>query len=141
MGSSSGGLLGWGLCGRVEALDCTGHMVDLRPGELRENGQRQYLASGTLRLGQLAGPVGQVREALLQVQRNRVIDLCPDTCRRQVLPQLIAAVRADHVLVPDVPPTCDRDGRNDGPGSRACLQPLRVLPGMRVSCVAPFVEV
>ena len=42
---SSGGLLGWGHGGRVEALDCTGHVVDLRRRELREDRQRQHLAA------------------------------------------------------------------------------------------------
>ncbi len=46
--------------------------------------------------------IAELPEALLQVQRDRIVDLRPYVPLRQVGPQRIAILRSNHELVVDV---------------------------------------
>src|SRR5207302_1468792 len=71
-------------------------------GQLREHRKREHFPGGPLRLGQAAGLVAQMREAVLQVERQRIIDRAPDALALEVRLQLVATLDAHGVLVIDV---------------------------------------
>src|ERR1041385_6502685 len=70
--------------------------------QLREPRERQHVPAGPLRLGQAAGFVAQMREAVLEVERHRIIDRAADALGLQVRLQLVAALDPDGGLVVDV---------------------------------------
>ena len=91
------------LYAKVSAKAITLHDASgLRVRELRVHWQRQRLVRGRFPLGERAGWVAQVREALLQMHRDGVIDFRSDALLLERGFQLIAPRHADHVLVEDV---------------------------------------
>ena len=73
-------------------------------GQLGIHRQRERLAGRRLRDGEVAGLVAQRGEAVLKVERDRVIDLGPDLAGGQILPQAVADGRrdADDILIVDM---------------------------------------
>src|SRR5690606_8631041 len=61
--------------------------------------QRDHLAARALGLREVALRVAEVREALLLVQRERVVDRVADLLRAQVLGERVAPLCAHGVLV------------------------------------------
>ena len=70
-------------------------MADLLLRELREDRQRHGLVGRGLRLREVAGLVAEGGEALLQVKRDRVVDLGADAALGQVLTQRVAKLAND----------------------------------------------
>ena len=60
------------------------------------------LRRGAFRLRQVAAAPAEVREARLEVQRDRVVDLGRDAQAQEVGSQFVAPYRAHDVLVEDV---------------------------------------
>src|SRR5262245_23385073 len=79
--------------------------------------QGEDLVRRSLRLREVAATVAERREARLQVERDRVVDLARDAARRQMAPQRLPPRDADHVLVEDV-----RRARGDGRERHLVLQ-------------------
>ena len=83
------------------------------------------LGGRALRVGERAADVTERGEALLQVKRNRVVDLRADPGLRQVRPQRIAPGDPDDVLVEDVVPVRRLGREADAAGRR----PVEQSPG------------
>src|SRR5215213_8959254 len=99
---ASGGLLTC-LSSRLEPLDGLNNVNLLLIGEFRITRQRERLISRRLRLRQVALLVTEILETLLQVKRDRVIDLAANAVIFQMLHQRIAITRdTNHVLMEDV---------------------------------------
>ena len=83
----------------------------------------------------------KVRETWLQMQRHRIVNLRPDARLLQVLPQRIAPLRAEHVLVVDVPRagTCRR--RAHGGAEVRTPEALLVEGGVLRARGAPAIQV
>ena len=64
--------------------------------------QGQGLAGRPLALGEVALAVAEIGEALLHVQRDRIVDFVADLLLFQIRLQLVAARHADDELVVDV---------------------------------------
>ena len=82
-------------------LDAEGARVVHPRGDVGEDGQREDLASRTLRFRARPGPVVQVGKAGLEMEREGVVDGAPDPPRGQVGLQLVPALGAQRVLVVD----------------------------------------
>src|SRR5688572_9362748 len=76
-------------------------LVELRAREFREDGERHHLVRGLL--GLRAGPflVAEIREAGLQVERQRIVDRVPDPLRLQMVLERVALGHPDGVLIED----------------------------------------
>ena len=83
----------------VETRDSRDNTLPLVGAQLREDRQRQNLGFGPLRLLEVAAPVAEPREALLLVERDRVVDLRADPLLNEVLPERIAIFHPHHELV------------------------------------------
>src|SRR5450631_3924755 len=83
----------------VEIGNVVDYVLQLRVLELRIDGQCDGVLGGTLRFGKLSASVAEVRKALLQMQRHRIVDLRPHPCCHQMLAQRIAIADPQHVLV------------------------------------------
>src|SRR5262245_18053144 len=81
---------------RGDALDDVRRLLR---GQLGLNRQRHGFQRGTLAFRERARRVTEIREALLQVHRNGVIDFGSDAAALQVCLQRIAVRDADDVLV------------------------------------------
>ena len=71
----------------IKSADLIHHCVLFLLGHLREDRQAQHLLGSPFGLGQTALTIAQTLEAILLVQRDRVVDLGPDPCLLQVLSQ------------------------------------------------------
>src|ERR1019366_8108132 len=85
----------------VELRDRGHHALQFVIAQFGEDWQRQRISSGTFRYRQVSRLVSQIGKALLQVQRNRIVDLRADSALREKGAQLVAAIRTHHVLVID----------------------------------------
>src|SRR5688572_4800329 len=113
-----------------ELVDARAHVGDLLARKLGVDGQSQGFARGRFGLGKgtLAPP--QIREALLHVERARIVDLGADAGRAEVLLESVASSRADDELVVDVPGGGPRDRKLDGGSAQKLTVERRVaLPG------------
>ncbi len=70
--------------------------------EFGEDGQGEDFAGGAFCLGEVALGVAEGLEGLLQVERDRVVDLRADFAGGEEFAQGVAASGADHILVPDM---------------------------------------
>ena len=52
--------------------------------QLREHRERDHFPAGLLGMGEISLAIAELREALLQVQRHRVVDRVPDAARVEV---------------------------------------------------------
>src|SRR6185369_6931173 len=88
---------------REECLDARHDFVELLTRQLREDRQRQHFLRGALTLGKLTFLVAEVREAGLEVQRERIVDRRADaTFLEERLQRVaLAAGNAQRVLVED----------------------------------------
>src|SRR5258708_33201758 len=68
-------------------------------GEFGEHGQGQRFFASTLSLWEITFAVSEIHETGLQVQRDGIVDLGANLSRSKKLAQLVAAVRADRILV------------------------------------------
>src|SRR5690606_36274326 len=86
-----------------EIPDGRGDVLALLGAELREHGEREDRAARPLRLGERPLPVPEVAEALLQVERDRVVHRAADPALAEEADQVVAAPLedADRVLVED----------------------------------------
>src|SRR5215831_18568781 len=85
----------------IECPHVVDDLVELVGCELWIDGQRQHFRRRTLRLGVAPGLVAEVREAWLEVQRQRIVDRCADALRLEIILKLVPARDADRVLVED----------------------------------------
>ena len=69
------------------------HMRHLRLLQFRIDRQRQRFAGGALGLRKIPGPVSQVCEALLQMQRHGIVDFSADAAFGEAMLQRVAALR------------------------------------------------
>src|ERR1044071_1281412 len=75
--------------------------------QLRINRQRERFFRCRFGLREVTLLVSEILETLLQVQRNRIVDLAADVVALQMLHQRITISRhTDHVLMKDMSPTC-----------------------------------
>ena len=140
-----------GALAAVELRNRCHHALLLVFAQLGEHGQRQHFFGGALRLRQIAGLVSQIGEALLQMQRNGIVNLGADTLLGQETSQLIAPPRADHVLMVDViglgKRRQQRDRRLRSHGLRAGLHQPRIrqqpviAAGQHAALLVPVVKV
>ena len=141
---ASGGLVGRGLgaaLGVEELADRADDVALLLLGQLGVHRQGQRLAGGRFGDGEVAGLVAQGREAGLQVERDRIVDLGPDLAGGQVVAQGVAdrGRHADDVLVVDVVMARPLDGERDdlieavrrGRGRRSARRPRDGRPSRR----------
>jgi hypothetical protein len=84
-----------------EGSHCLDHFVELRRGEFGKNGQRQHFERRAFGLGTLPLQVPEIREARLQVQRERIVDRAADTAILEMRLQRLALRHPDRVLVVD----------------------------------------
>ncbi len=73
----------------------------MRGGQFGIDRQREHFARGPLRLRARAGLIPEVREAGLEMQRQRVVHRRADAARLEVRLQLVAPLAAQRVLVED----------------------------------------
>jgi hypothetical protein len=85
--------------------------------QFRVDGQGQRLRGRRLAAREISHPVTPIGETLLQVQRDRVVDLAPDVALLEVGHQLITPGNADDELVVDVPPIAGVMGQYDAGAS------------------------
>src|SRR5438034_5695126 len=87
-----------------ELADRCGDAVDLFVRQLRVHRQRQDLRRKPFRHGQIALAIAEELRRLLQVDRDRIVDLRTDAPLAQVLPEVVptAARHPDAVDVKDV---------------------------------------
>ncbi len=78
-------------------------MRELRFAELRIDGQRQRLCSRPLGLRKIPGPIAEILEALLQMQRHGIVNLGADALLTEEFLQIVAPGDAYDVLIVDVP--------------------------------------
>src|SRR5271167_3012187 len=86
----------------VELRNRPDDLLLLAFAQLWEHGQREHFFGRALRLGQITGLISQICEALLQMQRNGVVDFGVDALLGQESPQFIASQRPHRILVIDV---------------------------------------
>src|SRR5690349_9658058 len=86
-------------CSGIERGDGIHHVLQLGFAQLRVDGQRDGLRGGGFGVRAVARLVAEIREAGLQVQRHRVVDLRADALLAQVGLELVALGDADDVLV------------------------------------------
>ena len=83
--------------------------------ELGVDGQGEDFGGGLFGVGEVAGFVAEVFERGLQVERDGIVDLAADAQGSEMVAELVAAWRADDVLVEDV------GGARIGPGQHDAL--------------------
>src|SRR5258708_34234956 len=71
-------------------------------GEFGEHGQGQRFFASTLSLWEITFAVSEIHETGLQAQRDGMVDLGANLSRSKKLPQLVAAVAADHLLMENI---------------------------------------
>src|SRR5262245_65001004 len=83
-----------------------GHGVDdvflLLRRQLGIDGDRHHFQRRTPRLLAVLRAIAELLEALLHVQRDRIVDLGPDAGAGQVAPEVVTPGRAQDVLMEDV---------------------------------------
>src|SRR5260370_30916993 len=111
----------------VESTDRLDDVVELGVLELGIDREREHFAAGALRYREAARRIAQVAEAVLQMERDRVVHGAPDPGALQVRLQLVAPLRPHRVLMKNV-----LVGASDprGAGGGGAPQPRRVIGGM-----------
>ena len=116
-------------------------MRELRTVELGINRQGECFQGGAFRLRKIARLVPQVLKALLQMQRDRIIDLRANAAPGEKRAQLIAPLAADHILIENVPPARRRfRGPEFARKSRPCKR-RTVERGVTPPPLGPAVEI
>src|ERR1019366_5809882 len=86
----------------VELGDGGHYALEFVVAQFGEDRQRQRISRSGFRLRQVSRLVSQIGEALLQMQRHRIVDFVADSALGEEGPQFIAVERAHYVLVIDV---------------------------------------
>src|SRR3954464_10117839 len=88
---------------REEGVEAAGDFVELCARQFRKDGERKHFARGALTLGALTLAIPKVREARLQMERQRVVDGRPDSpVLEEGLQRITTSVRhANGVLIED----------------------------------------
>src|SRR5689334_16112970 len=105
--------------------------------EFGKHGQGEHVSGCTLRFGKSSRHVAKVGEALLQMQRNGIVDFCAHATLFEEVAQLVAALHTDHILVKDVLALRKRlkDGHRWSGACPGCRQTC-LIEELRVSCGA-----
>src|SRR5690606_12236531 len=99
------------------------------------------IAAGRIAAGRIAARrITEIGEALLAVQRHRVVDLRADVLRRKMRAQLVPAADADYVLIKYVSSAIDDVRRANGAADASCLEQLGVERGVGLARARPLVE-
>src|SRR5439155_23437920 len=106
--------------------------------QLREDRQRQDLARGALAHRQASFLISQGSEALLAVERDRVVDRAADALRLEVRQQLVPPLGPPGVLTEDVPVGALHDRRRYPPQPR---ERLGVVGRLLAALSSPGAEV
>src|SRR6266481_4767700 len=87
---------------RVEIRNRADHRLLLLGRDFGIDWQGQHFAAGAFGFGKISRLVSQAGKRGLQVQRIRIVNLRSYSHRLQVLPQLIALLCANHILIIDM---------------------------------------
>jgi hypothetical protein len=85
-----------------ESADASDDMRDLISREHRMYGESEHRPRRFFRARELSLTPPEIGEARLEMQRERVVHLRFDACRREVRPKRVAPGRSHHVLVKNV---------------------------------------
>src|SRR5260221_9764234 len=85
-----------------KSMDCSSHWTDLLSGQLRKNRQRQALFGCAFRFGKFALSITEISEAILLMQRERIINLSTNSDSLQVRSERIAMFSAYDKLMKNV---------------------------------------
>src|SRR5687767_9675440 len=121
----------------VKVTDGADHFVLLCARELGKDGYRDHFASGSFGFRQRSFLVSEIREARLEVQRQRIVDRVANLLRAQMRLELVAPLDAQRVLVEDrnVIRIDERRRYLRYPG-----EPLVVVPCVVAPLLAPLLE-
>src|SRR5262245_46707561 len=89
------------MLGRVKGSDRDRDLVQLGARQFRKHGERDDFLRGAFGFRERSFLVSEVREAWLEMQRQRVVYRRTDLPCRQVLLELVPTLGADGVLVED----------------------------------------
>src|SRR2546421_5080663 len=143
-------LMNWGrapttltslVAGLIELRDRPHHVPLLVRRQLGIDGERERLLGGPHGHGAVLGFPAQRGEALLQVERDRVVDLGADLGPAEVLPEVVPPLRPDDVLVEDVAIARRHPRRPKAIGEARLLERRLVDAGVRLATSRPPVEV